>query len=178
MQWRIQGGVVGVITPPCSWNFVCSKSNFSPTGAITPDHPPPLWPSPPLSENPVSAPDMYTCVTLCNMILSPYLNISLIVGNSPYLWHCSFDNYLPALASVSYVTFISFSRHSKYRKHSSISLADSCPSWWLSEWHHGQVGRRAMALWPFNWGVFYRHISGQSKASTSVAGICFLCCRH
>ena len=66
IQWRIQsgggggGGVVGVITPPLvAENFVCSNSNFSPTGAITPDHPPPLWPSPPPSENPVSAPAIY-----------------------------------------------------------------------------------------------------------------------
>ena len=44
-------GVVGVITPPLVVeHFVCSNSNFSPTGAITP--PPP----PPPSENPVSAP--------------------------------------------------------------------------------------------------------------------------
>ena len=53
--------VVGVITPPplVAENFVCSNSNFSPTGAITPDHPPPplvaITPPPP-SENPVSAP--------------------------------------------------------------------------------------------------------------------------
>ena len=35
--------VVGVITPPplVAENVVCSNSNFSPTGAITPDHPPP-----------------------------------------------------------------------------------------------------------------------------------------
>ena len=40
-------GMVGVITPPLvAEHFVCSNSNFSPTGAITPDHPPPLWPSP------------------------------------------------------------------------------------------------------------------------------------
>ena len=44
LQWRIQGGgsgVVGVITPPplVAENVVCSNSNFSPTGAITP--PPP-----------------------------------------------------------------------------------------------------------------------------------------
>ena len=52
------GGVVGVITPPLvAENFVCSNSNFSPTGAITPDHPPPLVAiTPPPSENPVSAP--------------------------------------------------------------------------------------------------------------------------
>ena len=55
-QWRIRGVcvvvVVGVITPPplVAENFVCSNSNFSPTGAITPPppsgppgrHPPPL----------------------------------------------------------------------------------------------------------------------------------------
>ena len=52
------GGGVGVITPPplVAENFVCSNSNFSPTGAITPP-PPPLGRSPPPpSENPVSAP--------------------------------------------------------------------------------------------------------------------------
>ena len=36
------GVVVGVITPPLvAENFVCSNSNFSPTGAITPPPPPP-----------------------------------------------------------------------------------------------------------------------------------------
>ena len=31
------GGGIGVITPPLvAENFVCSNSNFSPTGAITP----------------------------------------------------------------------------------------------------------------------------------------------
>ena len=41
-------GVVGVITPPLvAENFVCSNSNFSPTGAITPDHPPPCGRHPP-----------------------------------------------------------------------------------------------------------------------------------
>ena len=54
-QWRIQGGGGRGDHPPplVAENFVCSNSNFSPTGAITPDHPPP----PPPSENPVSAPD-------------------------------------------------------------------------------------------------------------------------
>ena len=55
------GGGRGDHPPPLvAENFVCSSSNFSPTGAITPDHPPPppLWPSPPPpSENPVSAPE-------------------------------------------------------------------------------------------------------------------------
>ena len=47
-QWRIRGGGRGNHPPPLvAENFVCSNSNFSPTGAITPDHPPPLWPSPP-----------------------------------------------------------------------------------------------------------------------------------
>ena len=53
-----RGGGRGDHPPPLvAENFVCSNSNFSPTGAITP---PPLsgppWPSPPPSENPVSAP--------------------------------------------------------------------------------------------------------------------------
>ena len=46
--------------PLVAENCVCSNSNFSPTQAITPDHPPPLvviTPPPPPSENPVSAPD-------------------------------------------------------------------------------------------------------------------------
>ena len=30
------GGGIGVITPLVAENFVCSNSNFSPTGAITP----------------------------------------------------------------------------------------------------------------------------------------------
>ena len=42
-------------------NLVCSNSNFSPTGAITPDHPPPPCGHhpPPPSENPVSAPGVH-----------------------------------------------------------------------------------------------------------------------
>ena len=60
------GGVVGVITPPplVAENFVCSNSNFSLTGAITPDHTPPPCGHhpPPPSENPVSAPDNDTPV--------------------------------------------------------------------------------------------------------------------
>ena len=59
------GGGGRVITPPplVAENFVCSNSNFSPTGAITPDHPhPPCGhhppPPPPPSGHPVSAPGM------------------------------------------------------------------------------------------------------------------------
>ena len=56
------GGVTGVITPLVAEIFVCSNSNFSPTGAITPLSGPP-WPlpPPPPSENPVSAPVMQLC---------------------------------------------------------------------------------------------------------------------
>ena len=58
-------GVVGVTPPPLvAENFVRSNSNFSPTGAITPDHPPPPPPCghhpPPPSENPISAPALDT----------------------------------------------------------------------------------------------------------------------
>ena len=62
VQWRIQGGgVTGVITPPplVAEIFLCSNSNFSPTGAIPPLSGAPLaFTPPPPSENPVSAPDV------------------------------------------------------------------------------------------------------------------------
>ena len=65
--YRGGGGGVGVITPPLvAENCVCSNSNFSPTGAITPDHPPPPCghhpPPPPLQK--ILYPrltDMHTC---------------------------------------------------------------------------------------------------------------------
>ena len=53
------GGGCGRGDPPplVAENCVCSNSNFTPTGAITPPPPGPPWPSPPPpSENPVSAP--------------------------------------------------------------------------------------------------------------------------
>ena len=57
----VWGWVVGVITPLVAENLVCSNSNFSPTGAITPPPPLAVLPGrhphpPPPSENPVSAP--------------------------------------------------------------------------------------------------------------------------
>ena len=49
-----------MITPPLvAENLVCSNSNFSPTGAITPDHPPPLWPSPPPPLQKILYPRLY-----------------------------------------------------------------------------------------------------------------------
>ena len=69
-----RGGGRGDHPPPLvAENFVCSNSNFSPTGAITPDHPPPLVAitppplvaiTPPPSENPVSAPDVCSLPSL------------------------------------------------------------------------------------------------------------------
>ena len=74
-QWRFQGGGGpggggrGDHPPPLvAENVVCSNSNFSPTGAITPDHPPPLWPSPP-------PPFRKSCIRAC----VPYRNV-------PRLW--------------------------------------------------------------------------------------------
>ena len=56
----VGGGVVGVITPLVAENFVCSNSNFSPTGAITP---------PPLAVPPGRHPPL-------QKILYPRLNIT------------------------------------------------------------------------------------------------------
>ena len=81
-QWRFRGGGGpggggrGDHPPLVAENVVCSNSNFSPTGAITPDHPPPLWPSPPPSENPVSAPvyptEMYLGYGRLEVPMTPY----------------------------------------------------------------------------------------------------------